>query len=114
MAAENFKNAGFSDQVKILIGPAVETLRDLSPDPPFDFIFIDADKHNYPAYFKEAKRLVKTGGVIVSSVPIFTGSPSLRALLRTVPDRSWITLFEAGESAIQNSQTKTSRVFARC
>jgi len=37
----------------------------LDPEPPFDFVFIDADKASTLLYFKEAKRLVRKGGVIV-------------------------------------------------
>lgn len=42
-------------------------MKKLEPNPPFDFIFIDADKPSNTIYFAEAKRLVKKGGVIVSS-----------------------------------------------
>lgn len=41
-------------------------MKKLEPTPPFDFIFIDADKPSNTIYFTEAKRLVKKGGVIVS------------------------------------------------
>ena len=33
--------------------------------PPFDFIFIDADKANIPAYFEWALRLSRAGSVII-------------------------------------------------
>jgi predicted O-methyltransferase YrrM len=44
IAEENLANAGLSDKVKIIVGPAAETIAKLEPDPPFDFVFIDADK----------------------------------------------------------------------
>lgn len=71
MATENIKNAGFSDKVKIILGRAADSMKKLEPDPPFDFIFIDADKPSNSTYFAEAKRLVKKGGVIVRSLLIF-------------------------------------------
>jgi len=37
----------------------------LQPDPAFDFVFIDADKTGNVEYFKEAKRLIRPGGVIL-------------------------------------------------
>ncbi|KAF9011789.1 O-methyltransferase family 3 protein [Cyathus striatus] len=65
VAQENLKKAGVADKVKILLGPAADTMKSLNPDPPFDFIFIDADKPSNLTYFIEAKRLVKKGGVII-------------------------------------------------
>ena len=59
------KAAGVADQVTIVIGPAAESLAELSPEEPFDLVFIDADKASNSIYFSEAKRLVKKGGVIV-------------------------------------------------
>lgn len=65
VARENLSTAGLSSKVEVLVGKAAETLVGLSPDPPFDLVFIDADKVSILQYFKEAKRLVRTGGVIV-------------------------------------------------
>jgi predicted O-methyltransferase YrrM len=33
---------------------------------PFDLVFIDADKPQYPDYLREARRLVRPGSVIVA------------------------------------------------
>lgn len=53
--------------MEILRGPAAENLKKLGPDtPPFDLVFIDADKPGNLAYFLEAKRLSRKGAVIVS------------------------------------------------
>jgi len=49
----------------VFVGDAAETLKTLSNDDLFDMAFIDADKANVALYFKEAKRLVRKGGVIV-------------------------------------------------
>lgn len=53
-----------------MVGPAIKSLAALDPEVPFDFIFIDADKPSNLAYFTQAKRLVKKGGVIVNIVII--------------------------------------------
>ena len=65
VAMENLKAAGVAHQVTIMIGPAAESLTKISPEEPFDLVFIDADKASNSIYFSEAKRLVKQGGVIV-------------------------------------------------
>jgi len=65
VAQENFNIAGLSDRISLILGPAAETLPTLSSEEPFDLMFIDADKASIPIYFKEAKRLVRKGGVVV-------------------------------------------------
>ncbi|KAJ7911846.1 O-methyltransferase family 3 protein [Mycena leptocephala] len=62
---ENVKNAGLSSKVKVIIGPAHASMQKMHPDTLFDFIFIDADKENNLNYFIEAKRLIRTGGIII-------------------------------------------------
>ncbi|TFK31541.1 O-methyltransferase-domain-containing protein [Crucibulum laeve] len=63
VAEANFKVAGVADKIKTIVGPAIDTMSTL--DPFFDFVFIDADKPSNLAYFTEAKRLVRKGGVII-------------------------------------------------
>ena len=63
VARRNLDAAGLACPVEIKVGPAVETLPTLQG--PFDFIFIDADKASYPAYFEWALRLSRPGSVIV-------------------------------------------------
>lgn len=63
VAQENIDRARLSSKVDILVGSALETLPTLSP--PFDLAFIDANKDASLEYFIEAKRLVRSGGVII-------------------------------------------------
>ncbi|OBZ75310.1 O-methyltransferase MdmC [Grifola frondosa] len=64
VAQSNLEYAGLASKVKIMVGPAADTLTCL-PEDTFDFVFIDADKPGNLTYFLEAKRLVKRGGVII-------------------------------------------------
>ncbi|WP_172195403.1 O-methyltransferase [Saccharibacillus qingshengii] len=67
-ARVNLRGAGIADgMVEIRVGDAQEQLRKLEEEQaePFDFIFIDADKPNNPAYLEAALRLSKPGTVIV-------------------------------------------------
>ena len=64
IAAANIRRAGVSDRVDIKVGPALESLAKLQG--PFDLIFIDADKANYPNYLESSLRLSREGTVIVA------------------------------------------------
>ncbi|HEY3994393.1 MAG TPA: O-methyltransferase [Mycobacterium sp.] len=64
VARANVERAGLGDRVEVLVGAALDTLPTLSGGP-YDLIFIDADKENYPAYLDWAVRLARPGSVIV-------------------------------------------------
>jgi predicted O-methyltransferase YrrM len=66
VARENVARAGLGAIVDVRLGAALETLPRLVNEGPFDFIFIDADKDNVPAYFDWAVRLSRPGAMIVA------------------------------------------------
>jgi predicted O-methyltransferase YrrM len=76
VARANIERAGVADRVKLLLGPALETLPRLLADGagPFDLIFIDADKQNMAAYFEWSLRLSRTGTVIVADNVVRKGA----------------------------------------
>lgn len=65
VARKNIANAGHASKVEVIVGPALDSLPTLGPNPPFDLAFIDADKESNTEYFHHAKRLVRPGGVII-------------------------------------------------
>jgi predicted O-methyltransferase YrrM len=65
VARENIARAGLVDKVEVIVGPAAASLAAMSNEPPFDFVFIDADKPSNPIYLREALRLVRPGATIV-------------------------------------------------
>lgn len=67
VAASNLERAGLSSRVDLRIAPALASLPRLEREgqAPFDFIFIDADKPNNPAYLDWAVRLSRPGTAIV-------------------------------------------------
>jgi predicted O-methyltransferase YrrM len=66
VAQEHFAAAGLEGTVEILIGDAHHSLLEIKKLGPFDFVFIDADKHGYPAYFDWAIENVRPGGIIAA------------------------------------------------
>ena len=64
VARSNLERAGVADRVEIVVGPALDSLENV--EGPFDLIFIDADKDNYPGYFEHSLRLSRPGTVIVA------------------------------------------------
>ena len=67
VARTNLERAGVLDRVEVRIGPAHVSLDALRREsaPPFDFVFLDADKVGYPSYLEAAHALTRPGGMIV-------------------------------------------------
>lgn len=68
IARENLNRAGVGDRVEIVVGPAIDSARQLvaSGAEPFDLVFIDADKPNNPHYLDAALELSRPGTVIIA------------------------------------------------
>ncbi|MEV6945905.1 O-methyltransferase [Streptomyces sp. NPDC051172] len=67
VACRNIARAGLERIVEVRVGPALESLPKLADEnpPPFDLVFIDADKVNNPNYVEWALRLTSAGSLIV-------------------------------------------------
>ncbi|NGX39273.1 MAG: putative O-methyltransferase [Chlamydiae bacterium] len=68
IARENFSRAGESERIEVHVGLAIDQLQTLIQRGagPFDLIFIDADKDNYPAYLEPCLNLSRKGTLILS------------------------------------------------
>lgn len=75
IAREFWDRAGVGDRIEVRIGDAAQTLRDLLAEnaPPFDLVFVDADKAGYRSYFETALPLLRPGGLIVFDNVLFFG-----------------------------------------
>jgi caffeoyl-CoA O-methyltransferase len=71
MARRNFAASPFADRIEIKVGPALESIATL--DGPFDFVFIDADKVGYLAYYEALLPKLATDGVIVVDNVLWSG-----------------------------------------
>ena len=74
VARDHFALAGLSDKVDLRVGDARQLLPALSPEGPFDFCFIDADKESYGIYLDWALDNVRPGGVIAAHNAFRQGS----------------------------------------
>jgi len=70
--------AGLSRRVKLYRGPALSTLRRLRG--PYDIVFIDADKDEYPDYLDLAFKLTKPGSIIMADNMLWSGATFLRGV----------------------------------
>jgi predicted O-methyltransferase YrrM len=67
VARDHVARAGLAGVVDVRLGKALDTLPELAAEngPPFDLIFIDADKQHNPEYFAWALKLARRGSLIV-------------------------------------------------
>ncbi|MCE9590988.1 MAG: O-methyltransferase [Planctomycetes bacterium] len=65
VAKESFRRAGVNRLVEIHVGAALEKLPHIENVGPFDLVFIDADKENYPNYLAWAAKHLRVGGVVL-------------------------------------------------
>ena len=68
VARANVDRAAVGPWVEIIVGVALQSLRELDErgEPPFDMVFIDADKENYTEYLEWSAQLTRPGGLIVA------------------------------------------------
>ena len=62
----NYEKAGLSDRTDVRLGDGTKLMQDAAQDGPFDLIFIDADKENYPKYLDFALENTRSGGLIIA------------------------------------------------
>lgn len=66
VARRHFERAGLTDRIDVRVGDAHQVLETLTGEAPFDFVFIDAEKSGYDAYFSWALEHVRIGGIIAA------------------------------------------------
>jgi caffeoyl-CoA O-methyltransferase len=113
VARANFVKAGVGDRLEIRIGEALDTLKTLANEAPFDFVFIDADKTGYITYFDWAVQNVRLNGIIAAHNALRRGAvvdlknkeedtEAMRAFNIHVADEKRVisTLFPAGDGMV--------------
>lgn len=93
IAKKYWTRAGLDDRIRLSLGDAGATLQDLvdaGRAETFDFIFIDADKQNYPLYYELCLKLLRSGGLMAVDNTLWSGAvadpgndePGTRAIRR--------------------------------
>lgn len=72
IARSEFKNSPHGHKIILKMGPALETINEF--DDLFDFIFLDADKVNYPNYYQSVLPLLRAGGILVIDNVLWEGT----------------------------------------
>ena len=113
VARDHFRHAGVLERVEVLIGDANTLLGELQERAPFNLIFVDADKEDYPALFEWASGQLRIGGIFAAHNAFRGGSvakpepddartlavPRLNQLLAEDP-RFVSTLYPAGDGTV--------------
>ncbi len=71
VARRYLERAGYADRVTVHLGPAHDTIRALEGG--WDFVFIDADKENYVAYYEEVLPRLTAHGLIAADNTLWSG-----------------------------------------
>ena len=77
---EGFRRAGVEDRVSLVIGDAKESLARLRKEiledgnrPMYDLVYIDANKREYPEYYRLVFDIVRPGGYILADNVLWDG-----------------------------------------
>ena len=71
VARRHIAGSPYADRIRIEVGPAIDTISRL--DGPFDFVFIDADKTGYAAYYEAVLPKLSDRGVIAVDNVLWRG-----------------------------------------
>ncbi|HJY87507.1 MAG TPA: O-methyltransferase [Candidatus Acidoferrales bacterium] len=76
-AQANFRRAGVAERIHVLVGDALGLLDQVAGK--FDLVFIDVDKHQYPAAFRKAVGRLRPGGLLVADNALWSGRVTRKA-----------------------------------
>jgi caffeoyl-CoA O-methyltransferase len=65
--------AGMEEKIHLHMGDAMEKIAELAPAIPFDLVFLDAGKEEYPQYYSLLRRHLKPGAFILADNVLWDG-----------------------------------------
>ena len=72
LARSFFSRSEHGHKITLIMGMAKDTLKELEGR--FDFVYLDADKVNYPQYYEKVVPLLKVNGLIVIDNVLWSGA----------------------------------------
>lgn len=72
VARSFFQRSPVGGRIEIRMGPAIESLETI--EGPFDLVFLDADKENYPDYYDMVLPKLRRGGLLVADNVLWSGN----------------------------------------
>lgn len=94
-------------KIDLRLAPALETLQKLlesGEEDTFDFVFIDADKTNYKAYYEQSLVLLRKGGVIAIDNVLWEG----KVADKDVNDKSTVAIRELNDFICRDERVTLS------
>ncbi|MFN2431598.1 MAG: O-methyltransferase [Gemmatimonadota bacterium] len=73
-AGEWLRRAGVDSVAEVRVGTALGVLDGLAPHEPWDLVFLDGSKEEYPAYLDRVLPLLRPGGILAADNVFFSGS----------------------------------------
>ena len=107
LARQYFARSPVGKKVEVRMGPALDTMRELTG--PFDLIFIDADKVNYLNYYRQALDLLSPTGVILIDNVLWDGD----VLKQPPPDEKTAAIQELNRTVSNDSRVSAVLVTIR-
>jgi caffeoyl-CoA O-methyltransferase len=107
LGRKHFADSPHGKKIEIRLGPALETMRELSG--PFDVIFIDADKVNYLNYYRRALDLLSPAGVILIDNVLWDGE----VLKQPPPDEKTAAIQELNRTVANDARVTAVLVTIR-
>ena len=107
LARQYFARSSIGKKIEIRMGPALDTMRELTG--PFDLIFIDADKVNYLNYYRRALDLLSQTGVILIDNVLWDGD----VLKQPPPDEQTAAIQELNRTVSNDSRVSAVLVTIR-
>ena len=107
LARQYFARLPIGKKIEIRMGPALDTMRQLTG--PFDLIFIDADKVNYLHYYRRALDLLSPTGVILIDNVLWGGD----VLKQPAPDEKTAAIQELNRAVAADPRVSAVLVTIR-